>query len=261
MYEELIRRITRLERRLDDLNIQEYSPDLVAPFLALPGLRGFWTFGAFTSGLNAIDLSGHGHDLTDNGWPEYGYDGVVPYVELDGSGDYFSRTDEADLDIIGNETYILDEARGLTMGGWFQFDVVAGPQQYFYMKYINGANGSYGLFKQNAASTVRGIIINGGAGTYSGTGITIEVDKWYFIVMRFTPLTEVKLWVNSTVDTNTTAIPATIDNSTAPLTIGADGLGNYEMTGLASCCFLCCEALSDGTIGSLLQQTRGAFGV
>jgi len=40
--DELVRRVTMNERRLDDLVFPETVPDMISCFTALLGLRGFW---------------------------------------------------------------------------------------------------------------------------------------------------------------------------------------------------------------------------
>ncbi|NJO31403.1 MAG: hypothetical protein HC874_30490 [Richelia sp. SL_2_1] len=66
---------------------------------------------------NVYDLSGQGRTLTYNGNPTFNYTGLVPYVSLDGTGDFLSRADETDLDILGTETIYNSAVRGLTLGG------------------------------------------------------------------------------------------------------------------------------------------------
>lgn len=234
-----------------------------AQIQALPGLRGFWPMSSFDEGGDAFDISGQGRTLSYNGNPEYNHSNLIHYIDFDGTGDYLGRGDEAGLDIIGTETYVAGTANGLTMGGWFWFDVVAGGEQDVFLKFNIFPDGSYGIFKQNAQEIVRGFVISGGATTYADDGITrppVVIDTWYFIVLRFDPSTELRLWANSAMSVNTVGIPATIDNSPAPLTIGASGIVADEMTGRASLCFLCAAALGTGTIRSLYQQSRALFG-
>jgi len=126
---ELVKQINSTEQQMDALLESEISPDLISPLLALPGLRGFWPMSSFNEAGNAYDMSEQGRVMTYNGNPLYNYDGVVPYVALDGIGDFLSRADEAGLDIIGTETYVDGAVHGLTLGGWFYFDNALGSNE------------------------------------------------------------------------------------------------------------------------------------
>lgn len=242
----------------------------VGPFLLLPGLRGFWPMSAFESGGNAFDQSGNGRILTYNGNPTYNYDKLVPYINLDGTGDYLSRADEAGLDILGSESYVASAARGLTIGGWFWIDVLPGANGAGYIAKWNdaGVNQRSYLIWHSTAANVIGFYISS-----LGTGATIfsidssivpAISQWYFIVGRFDPSTELAIWINGVKDTNAVAIPAAIFNSTASLTIGrweGGGAGVQYLDGRASLNFLCAAALSDDIIGELFSLSRGWFGV
>ena len=94
------------------------------------------------------------------------------------------------------------------------------------------------------------------------TSSAITLSAWHFAVMRFTPGTEVLLFVDGTGYTDAVGVPATIFNSTAAFAIGRPGsLNAYYMDGRASLCFLCATALGIGTIRSLYQQSRALFGL
>jgi hypothetical protein len=99
-------------------------------------------------------------------------------------------------------------------------------------------------------------------------GVTLKVvtstipafaNSWGWIVGRFTPGTELAIWVNETKTVNTTTIPASIFSGTSPFHIG-NGDGN-ALDGAVSLQFLCASALSDAVINSLFHQTRAMFGV
>lgn len=245
--------------RLRDLEAKELAPDLISPFRALPGLRGFWTMGAFDSAGNATQWPGAAFSLTYNGNPTYSYDGLVPYIDLDGTGDFLSRADGPALDILGTETYVANTAQGLTLGGWF-YSTVAGASQGLITKGTGvPAASSYELYR-DAANTVTFRVSNGAAYRTQASTIVPGLNTWFFAAGTFEPALEINVWVNGTSRANAVAIPAAINNSGTALNIGAFN-GTLLLTGRASLCFLCTAYLSDSIIGALFEQTRGAFGV
>lgn len=229
-----------------------------SPFLALPGLRGFWPMSAFGATGQAFDQSGNGRTLTYNGNPTYNFDGWAPYIDLDGTGDFLSRPDEAGLDILGTETYVAAARRGLTMGGWWYLDRLIATQ--ILMNKRNAANDGYSL-RAEAAGTVSAVFGSGAAQTFFTTTGTTTVGVWVFIATRFDPSTDVTIWIDDARESVATAIAA-LNNSTANFDIGngAPVAGN-DLDGRASLCFLCAAALSDAIIQSLFERTRALFGV
>lgn len=262
MITETVRRITELEKETERLRVIETPlTSLCAPFLSLPGLRGFWPMSAFESGGDTYDQSGNGRTLTYNGNPTYGYTTLgAPYLAFDGN-DYVRRGDEAGLDILGTETYVAAAVRGFTCGGWFYFGNTAAAQELVFSKGRGGvANTSYWLNRQ-AAGQGRFIIGDGAAFQGPTSTVTIPKDTWTFMVGRFVPSTTVDLWVNIYKSTDAAGIPAALLNTAAPLNIASynDGTAAF-LTGRASLVFLCATALSDALITSLWYKTRGAFG-
>jgi hypothetical protein len=162
---------------------------------------------------------------------------------------------EAGLDITGTESYVAGAARGLTLGGWFWQDAAAS-----FAVYTGKAGGTYAYLLYNPGplspgDNVRFQITDTTPTSYSVDGSLGGFNKWVWLVGRFTPSTELKLWCNLTTWTNTSGIPASIRTTTAGYDVG------NSLVGRASCCFVCAAALSDAILSSLYQQTRGAFGV
>ena len=241
----------------------EISSDLVSPFLALPALRGLWV-ASVDSGGDWYDLSGLGKTLSYNGDPEFNYDGLVPYWDYDGAGDFHSRADEADLDITSTETYVAAAVRGLTFGGWFWVDA------------ITTADGLIGKFEWTGGdwrAYVLDIIDSGQVrllissdGTAGGQVLVTSTNStatsaWFFVVGRFDPSTELAIFLNNVKTTNVISIPANIFNSPTDFEIGAYNVGDRNLDGRAVCCFLCAAACSDAQISSVFEQSRAAFGV
>lgn len=257
---ETTQKITDLQRRLDTQELPERPTDLISSFMAFTGLRGFWPMSAFSAIGDAFDQSGNGRTLTYNGNPTYNYDGLVPYIDLDGTGDFLSRADEAGFDIIGTETYVASAVRGLTLGGWFWTDSIAAGIKGLITKH-DGATIAGSAYEINISTATPTCVVHAAASHGASSSITVTTGTWNFILGRYTPSTEVAIFVNGTKDTNVAGIPASINNSAAPFNIGAFNSTTLLLDGRASLCFLCAAALSDTIIDAAFQATRAAFGV
>jgi hypothetical protein len=259
--QELVKRLTLLQRQVDGLIKPEVGAQLL--FQTLPGLVGFWPLNTASRNTgNTFDLSGQAKTLTYNGNPQFNfYNGLVPYLAFDGVGDWLSRADEADFDILGNEAIIVAAARGLTMGAWVWLTNLGATEIIINKWNPTGNQQSYLLYK-TGGNFVEMAISSTGANTFVATGATtISTGSWFFVVGRFTPSTEVAIFTNNNKVTNVTAIPATIFNSTANFLIGARGDLTLPITGRIALAFLSQEALSDALIFSLYEQSRVLFGV
>jgi hypothetical protein len=263
LFERQQRRVNRgVQRRATE---EQPLQAVAAPFLSLPGLRGFWSLGAFDESGNAFDMSGNARTLTYNGNPTYTHTataGTVPNLILDGTGDYLSRADEAGLDITGTEAYVVSTRRGLTLGGWFRFANAAGSSEGMLTKDNEGAQRSYRLSRATTGA-VRFSVSSDGTSSYTTASSTAvpAVDTWTFVAGRFVPSTSVDVWANAEKTSTTTSVPASVFSGSANLLIGGFSGGGNLLTGRVSLCFLCATALQDATIAQLYQRTRGAFGV
>lgn len=241
----------------------------ISSIQALPALRGLWPMSSVVggptipSGGNANDLSGNGLTLTYNGNPTYNFDSslIFPhYIDVDGTGDYLSKADTGandPLDIIGTETYIASGIRGLTFGGWFYPTASANGLM---IGKADDLNGPYFLLNEGGTNALFRIRDSGDAANFTvRTPITLNV--WQYIVGRYTPSTEIKIWDNRTSNTFLVGIPAAILNGTDGFAIGATGAGTILFTGRASLCWVCAAALDDIHIISLFEQQRVLFGV
>ncbi len=263
---EVVRRLTTVEQQMEDAVKPEIIVDLISPYLALTGLRGFWPMSAIESNGDAFDQSGNGRLLTYNGNPTYNFDGLVPYIDLDGTGDFLSRADEAGLDILGTETYVAAGIRGLTCGGWF-FPGDAATNQGLVTK-RSGPVGNYS-WDLNLRGDVAGdpptfwTSDDGTNFTTVTSTVGYVVSAWHFIVARFNDAdtgAELAIWVNNTKTTAASARNA-IFNGNAALALGAISTGALPYTGRIGPGFLCAAAVSDVIIGSLFESTKAAYRV
>jgi len=242
-----------------------YSPtyswaDVRSAFGMLTGLRGFWPMSTIDSAGNCIDHSGLGKTLTYNGNPLYlSTNKIFPYIYFDGVGDFLSRADEADLDILGTEAYVTAANRGLTMGGWFNFsNAYAAPESAMSKWGVAAGSMSY-LLRRTAGNVMTFGVDLGGASSVSSVQ-TISSATWYFLVGRFDPSTEVAVFIDDTdKQINVAGIPANITNSGTAFQIGGAN-GITLMTGAATLSFLCAAYLPDSHIYSLYNISKALFG-
>ena len=257
---EVVRRLTTVEQQMEDAVKPEVVVDLISPFLALPGLRLFVPMSSSDSAGDATDLSGLAHHLTYNGNPTYNVDGLAPYIDLDGTGDFLSHADHADFDVLGTETTIDAGIRGLLIGGWFWFDAFAVNDGLITKSDGATVAGSSYQLVQNVGNTLSFTVFAGAA--VGVTSAALSTAAWYFVVGRYIPSTTVDLFINNVLVSNAVAVPAAINNTGAPLNIGAvNNNVAFCLDGRVSRGFLCAAAHSDATIAALFQQTRGAYGV
>jgi hypothetical protein len=256
--------IAGLQKRVNDFETRPMTQNpLVAPFLNLPGQVGLWAAGVTQRSTgNLYDLSGQGRALTYNGNPAINLqNNFVPFYNLDGTGDFFSRADETDLDILGTEAIFGSAIRGLTMGCWFQFDSVASSTNIFLKAGAAGTR-SYQMFQNAPALTFR--VSADGTNFVGATGPNLSTGVWYFLWGRYSPSTYIDAGINLPIASNyvrnTTSIPASIFNGTAPLELGGSSAGN-STDGRFALAFLCATVLSDEWLAHLFNSTRGLFGV
>jgi len=241
----------------------------VAAGLNLPGLRGLWTMGSFDENGDQYDLSGQGRTLSYNGNPTYSNDGLIPYLALDGTGDYLNRADEAGLDILGTETYIAAAQRGLTLGGWFRFDRLTAAEFLISKGTVITATSSYWLLFRGdiAGDPIRFQVSDGAAVDTVDLNLTTAptTATWTFVCGRYDPSTEIKVWASQgTLESNTNAvgIPAALNNSGADFTIGApSGAAGNLLDGQVGLCFLSTMLLSNTIVSAFYHHTRALYGI
>lgn len=242
----------------------------VSAVLALPALRAFWPMSSvdFAAASRARDIAGSGYHLADNNTVLFSsgeFDALpnlVPFAEFDGVNQYLSRADGGAAnwaDIIGTEAYVAVAQRGLTIGGWFKFDQLA-RLEYLIAKLFVPAQFSYRILKDAANNIVFGTSVGGGGLVSATSTNAVNITDWWFIVGRFRPSAFVDIFVNS-IETSAVTADATIFDSTAPVTIGAQGTPNLWMDGRASLCWLCAAALSNSIISALYHSTRKLYNV
>ena len=225
--------------------------------------------GSINENGDQFDVSDQGRTLTYNGEQnsvQYGYRDLAPYVDFAG-GDLY-RADEAGLDILGTEAYVLAAYRGLSIGLWFRPDRLTNSEMLIGKSTTAPATSSYWLiFRGDLANDPIQFSVSDGAATTSVNlnSVVTVAGEWYFAAGRFDPSTEIKVWggYNGTLQTNTNlvGVPAALGNNASQLTVGASHNGaGFLLDGAVSMAWLSCMYLSDAQVRTVWEQTRAMFG-
>ncbi len=234
----------QLKRIADAMVPQEREP-----FINLPGLRGYWPMSTVDFLGNAKDHSAGSSDLSRSGSPTFGYDGD-PFVQCGVASDFLQGSTSAQ-DVTGVEAWMAPSIRGLTVGCWVKVD--ATPANVGGMVSIYGAASqrSFALFWNSSNEALFGV---SGAGTVvvNVASPASAVGVWAFVVGRFTPSTEVAVFVNDVKTVVTASVPASAFNSTQAFEVGRIEANNARiLEAKFRDAFICAAILSDAQIASL----------
>ena len=238
----------------------------VSATLGMPGIIAVWPMSVVrrdAASERARDIAGGGYHLTDNNTPLFGYDNLIPYVEFNGTTQYLSRADfgiAAWADVTGLEAHIVPAQRGLTLGGWFYSDALAGTQTLISKHDGATVAGSSYVLQIEAAGTITGrTYLTPNTASVTSTN-SIAALGWFCAILRFDPSATVEVDLNGT-NTSAGHALASINDTAAEFNIGAvAGATNY-LNGKGSLCFLAQMYYSDAMVSNWFQQTRAMFGV
>jgi hypothetical protein len=254
-------RLLDIERRVATL--ESYDTGQGAPaamgaansaFLSLNWLRAYWPMSSADESRNQYDLSGQGRTLTavPAGGPQpYRTEQGAPLVIFNGTSQYLQRADEAGLDLTGS----------MAVGGWFYFANAASATEQVIGKRAGVGQLGYYLRRNGSGYASFEISSNGTATKEVLSGTIIPAETWAFLVGRFVVSSSVTVFVNGRPFINTTSIPASIFNSSAPFQISGYNGANELLDGFASRCFVCADWLSDAMVMALFEITRAGYGV
>ncbi len=230
---------------------------LIANRLALPQCRLLVNMCDSATGT-VVDHSGMARHLTINGNPTFAVHqetGLpeVPYIDLDGTGDYLSIADAAWHSITG----------ALTLMGWYKPDDATPASAGFVAAKLLAAGNqrAYALIHNTDGTLLARVSSNGTATTDVTTTAVMADATWHHCALRYIPSTELSVFLNGVEVLNTTSIPAAIFDSTADFTLGAGSGGAAPVAGHEALWSLHAVALSDAAMAACFAQEKRLFGV
>ena len=242
----------------------------VSPFFAFPGLRGLWRAGNRNGVANLVDLSGQSRTLTDNNTVVTGVTGnILTRDNFDGTNQFYSRADEAGLSITGLETHMGPTRRGLCFGWWCYPDTRPGAVVGLMTKWITATNNRSYMLTINAGNMFAVSISNLGtandANATWATAIPAVPDRWWFVCADYDPSNYLRLYVGDSLGNfgyvaDTTGIPASIFDGTAPLELGRYNANNANcFDGKYSVAWLASGLVGESLIRMAWEQTRSFY--
>lgn len=249
--EEMMALLARRFRKLHDHT--HAASDVVSMMLSMPAIVAGWT-GILDRNTPALmDITGNGLNLSFNNSPTIAATGLLTYLNLGATG-YFSHADTALLDITGAETTV--SSPGLAMMCWAYTDALGGATRTIMSKWLAAGNQRSYQYNFNASGGVTFQVSSNGTATttVSSANSLVSDDTWYFTAARYTPSTELKVWLDLDSATNTTSIPATLFNSTALFNVGALSAA-LPLNGRVAYPLICASALSDEAIETFAAMT------
>lgn len=246
-----LQRLQALEAREAVASGRTFYPDVIGAHLLIPQLRGFWPMSSVDENGDVLDLSGHGHHLTNNNNVPFGIgERNIPYANMEsGAGPpYLSRPDQPSLNT-------EDE---ITMGGWVRLNY--GTEGTLFHKGETPSTGA-------GTSYVLQVFTTGGK-TYLWfdlelqttpiAGINGQIDpdaiegSWTHLAATHSKADGLaKLFLNGKKLHEETVPNEPIEASTKPFVIGTDFFGGSPrrtLRGRAALCFLSAAALPDELI-------------
>ncbi len=164
---------------------------------------------------------------------------------------YLTRADEPG-------TSITDD---ITLGCWCWFDTESTDAATGLMCkwYETGNLRSYALFK-SATNKFTFIVSDDGTNEYSvdDGGVNYAIDKWFYVVGRFTPNNELAIFVNGSWYFNKIGIPPAIYDSTEAFDFGRKNHTDY-LDGRMCHAFLCAHSVPDTFIEAMYAHSRAMF--
>lgn len=215
----------------------------------LPELRGCWPFSSINESGQALDLSGQGRTLANTGAAPRAVEGLVPYAALDGATQFFSRADEAGLDL----------SAGFTAGGWFYCDAVAA--QTVLSKYATAGNQRCWRIDLLATGAAQLAVSEDGIASVliASAADAVAAETWTYLAGRFEPSVEMSIWVGAEKTARVAGVPASAFKVTAPFMVGGVNAA-ASLAGRAALVWLSAAPLPDAVIKNVYHQTRAMFG-
>ncbi len=165
---------------------------------------------------------------------------------------YLSRPDEPGLSMTGE----------LTLGGWIKFTTYTrGVLTGIMGKWLEAGDDRSFVIRKNSNGSIEFAVSETGDGTLTSItdlGVNFVINRWMYIVGRYTPSSEVALFVDGNWYRNTTSIPASIHDSDEQFEIARYNRTNY-FDGRLCHIFISAESIDDADVESMYAHSRGMF--
>lgn len=222
------------------------------PFIKLPGVIGYFPMSSGLGLGKALNHLGGMPHLNQQGTCPIGYDGQSYRLLGDGVNYLYETTTYG---LLGTETWIDSTIRGFTIGAWVS--IVNWPAVDGGIITKMGVSGdySYALTVHSDGAPMFTVSVNGTA-YVAVTAPATSLTTWHFIVGRFTPSTELAIFVDGVKTVNTTSIPASCFATTQQFEVGRyinndDRIIHAKVRDV----FICQSTLSDAGIETLRLAT------
>ena len=187
------------------------------------------------------NIIARGNTITDGG----GVFTNTYSLAFDGVDDYVSMGNPTSLQITGE----------LTLSCWVKISGSTGSNQGFIYKDAAGAGRSYKLQLQGSTNLANFTIFNGGTAFHTYSTSTINDGNWHHIVAVYTPSTSVVVYVDGVAETtNTSSVPASIDNDPVPFELGRRADGVFYLQGSLDEVAVFNTALTSGNVTSIYNS-------
>ncbi len=224
--------------------------------LNISGLRAFWPFSVSRTAGTIPDISSNGLDLTASGAGAVAStldNSLTPIATFNGA-DQFTRAHGAEF----------TSGLAVTEGGWVYPTVVSGVVQGIIGKWRDdgAAERSHLLYFGTTGLSMFSVSAGGAAAT-NLIGPALPLNTWSHVVARFIPSTEMAIFINGRkVAFSVAAIPAGFFTGGAKsFAVGASHAAPLYFTGSLGYQFYAVNAINDGSIFSLFEGSRAAFGI
>lgn len=255
----LAEKISNLERKLLEIERQGRDDNplgsLASALITIPEVRGVWLPSSVNESGNIFDLSTQGRTLTNTGTVTRGvYNEIVPYAELNGSSQYFTRASESGLNVT---------AGGLTVLTWMWADALTASMCAVAKGDSTATNRNFDLYLQgNVANDPLEASVGNSSTIYTASATSLVTANTFFMAgVRWIPGVSVDLLFNNIVAaSNTNTIPTTLNSSTAAWQVGARNAANH-WDGRWVMTVLCAAALSNKAVVNVYSLGQRALGV
>jgi len=226
--------------------------------LQLPGIRGMWgnksaandaadftRFNTtFSNSLNALGV------MLSSNWPGISY----IYAYTSNCDAWVDLSDQTHLAIttaqtIGGWFYLLAPNTAQALMIWHNVDEVFPENNAPVYLWLTGGAAQFGIYKIPTE--------------YEATSGPVAANAWHFIVGRFTPSTEVAIFLDSIKASNTSGIPASCNDSAGPymeLDVLQAAVAYGDTATYLAQCWVCAYAVPDAMLNWLYAIQAPLYG-